>query len=381
MDSSNGSLIFTLMPHRHGRVLLMVSVSDGILDFEKHLTLVVKEVNSPPEFDMESTRVTLHEELQYTDEYTAGEFNADHMLYSGPFFSSISPETFHEENQHLRFGARSVSNMGLVACVEVVCNETFTPGVGCHSYPGLALPWVGELAACNGTASLRVWATPSRYGDEVVEIILMDDGPMQPSAVSPYGWLGAVPNNNFSRLLTINMIRFRLATSKVQVFEDSNCVSLPPFAALLSHAECNRSSAAFHHIRQGFVVDVPPPTQQNVSFYLKTEETMRSPPSSATSIFSSGPSITADGTLKFALTPNAYGSTRYTVWLTDTANKSSHTVSFVLEVININDRPRLTIPARIVAFEGQPFHYVAGTDITRDDSSGNLCSIGNSING
>ena len=226
------------MPHRHGRVLLMVSVSDGILDFEKHLTLVVKEVNSPPEFDMESTRVTLHEELQYTDEYTAGEFNADHMLYSGPFFSSISPGTFHEENQHLRFGARSVSNMGLVACVEVVCNETFTPGVGCHSYPGLALPWVGELAACNGTASLRVWATPSRYGDEVVEIILMDDGPMQPSAVSPYGWLGAVPNNNFSRLLTINMIRFRLATSKVQVFEDSNCVSLPAFAALLSHAEC-----------------------------------------------------------------------------------------------------------------------------------------------
>ena len=98
---------------------------------------------------------------------------------------------------------------------------------------------------------------------------------------------------------------------------------------------------------------------------------LRSSPSSVTSIFSSGPSITADGTLKFALTPNAYGSTRYTVWLTDTANKSSHTVSFVLEVININDRPRLTIPARIVAFEGQPFHYVAGTDITRDDSSGN----------
>lgn len=188
----NGTLIFTLEPHRHGRLLLHVDISDGNLHFGKNLTLVVEEVNSPPRFDMISNRVTLHEELGDPNEYTSLEFNAQHMLYRGSFVFSITPGRFDEVHQHLRFGGRSVSNMGLVACLEVVCNESATPGAGCQTCPGTELPWAGEFASCNGTASLRVWATPSRYGDEVVEIFLMDDGPTQPSTWSPYhraGWV------------------------------------------------------------------------------------------------------------------------------------------------------------------------------------------------
>jgi hypothetical protein len=347
------------------------------------VTLVVEPINSPPEFEMESVRESFYEKLHSANEYTA-ELTVDHMFVRKIFFS-ITPGMFDEDEQQLRFGVKSVSNTGLVACVEVVCDELAVPGAGCQSQPGLDLPWTGAFGSCNGTAILRVWATPSRYGDEILEIILMDNGPLQPANQSPYGWLGAPrPDNNSSRLLTIHMIRFRFATSdvvfensnfvnSVVVFENSNCVSAPPFNSLLSHADCNRSGVPFQHIRQGFVLDVPPPQQQNVTFNVIAHKPMRSPPTSATEIFSSRPSISADGTLSFALTPSAFGTTRFTVWLEDATKKTSYNVSFDIVVININNRPSANLPTRIVAFEDEPFQHIIGNRLSRD-TSGNAVS-------
>ena len=366
MDSQNGTLFFTLAPFRNGRVLLNVKATDGHLHFERNVTLIVEPVNSPPEFELESLKASLYEKLRYADEYTA-DFTADQMLYRKHFFLSIKPGGFDEDEQQLRFGVTSVSNPGLVACVEVVCDESATLGAGCQPQPGLDLPWVGTFGSCNGTAMLRVWATPSRYGDEILQIVLMDNGPLQPANVSPYGWLGAPrPDNNSSRLLTIHMIRFRLATSIVEVFENSSCMSEPPFSSMLSHAKCNRSGVPFQHIRQGFVVDVPPSQQQNVTFHVVAHEPVRSPPVPATEIFSSWPYVSADGTLSFVLTPSAFGTTKFTVWLEDAAKRTSHNVSFDLVVININNRPSVNLPARIVAFEDEPFQYIVGNRVSRD---------------
>ena len=107
------------------------------------------------------------------------------------------------------------------------------------------------------------------------------------------GWLGApLPVRTFSRVFSIHMVHFRLATSVVQVLEDSNCVSVPPFGADLSHGSCDRSGQAFEHVRGGFVLDVPPVAQQNAAFIvLQDGPPDRSPPTSTMNIFAEPPSI------------------------------------------------------------------------------------------
>ena len=74
----------------------------------------------------------------------------------------------------------------------------------------------------------------------------------------------------------------------------------------------------------------------------------------------------------FGLTPGAFGATKFTVWFRGTENKTSHRVSFVLEVININNRPFISLPTRIISFEGESFRYIIGTGVSRDTSRNSL---------
>ena len=388
--SSNFSLLFSLVPHRNGRVLLSVSLSDGNLTLDRQITVVVEPVNSPPFFNLSSDVLSFHQDLSLTlpsaASQTAPGVVSDQVLYRDAFLFSISAGDF-EAHQRLKFGARSVSNTGLVTCLEVACNISAPPRAGCKANPGLGLTWAGDFASCNDTAMLRLWYDMPWYDEEEIEIVLYDDGPMEPkppgmlaakvhrSAGPAYmddGWLGApAPRNNHSRALTIRMIKeqFRLASSVVQVLEDSTCFSLPPFGADLSHGGCNRTYglSSFEHVRAGFVLDVP--LQQQATFFVTAAEPSRSPPVDKR-IFSQLPSISTDGTLRFTLTPNAFGATNFTVHLQaidlQQRRLTSNNVSFVLEVININDRPNVVIPPRIIGFESEVFKQVVGTRVSRD---------------
>jgi hypothetical protein len=377
MDPVSGMLNATLEPYRNGRVLFQVSLWDGGLSFNRSLTLVVEPINSPPAFQMAADLILLEEDLQSADEYVPRNFTV-HTRET--VFLAVNAGPFSETSQRLRFGARSVSKTGLVKCLEIVCDKNSGAGAGCHPQPGLDLLFAGVFGPClSGNATLRVWTrhpTPllSTYDDEVVQVFLIDDGPMEPSVLSPFGWSGAPPPmNNFSRLFTIRMKRYTLATELVTVLENSDCVSSTPFTSSLSHAKCarHRGEHPFQHIRAGFVIGMPA-AQQNVSFFVVPDKPMRSPPSSTTWIFSSSPSIAANGTLMFGLTPGAFGATKFTVWFSDTENKTSRRVSFVLEVININNRPFISLPTRIISFEGESFRYIIGTGVSRDTSGNSL---------
>jgi hypothetical protein len=401
LNANNGNLVFALAPNRNGRVLFQVEMSDGSLSISRRITIVVDPVNSVPSFALETNRLAFHQELQMPDVYATtafDDFSVDRMLFQEAFVVGISAGAFNEQSQALLFGIRSLSNTGLVTCVEVICDNSTPLGANCHSRPDLGLTWTSNFTYCSESAALRVWPAPSRYGDEEFEIVMYDDGPMledTPSTFDPTedeiedqdpvyvngsvgpvyaggGWLGApLPVRTFSRVFSIHMVHFRLATSVVQVLEDSNCVSVPPFGADLSHGSCDRSGQAFEHVRGGFVLDVPPVAQQNAAFIvLQDGPPDRSPPTSTMNIFAEPPSISADGTLRFVLTENAFGSTNFTVTLEDAALLRSNTLSFAIQVVNVNDRPNLVVPKRIISFESEAFHFVVGTSISRD-ASGN----------
>ena len=142
--------------------------------------------------------------------------------------------------------------------------------------------FAGVFGPClSGNVTLLVLTrhpTPllSTYDDEVVQVFLIDDGPMQPSALSPFGWLGAPPPmNNFSRLITVRMKRYALTTQLVTVLENSDCVSSTPFTSSHSQAKCvrHRGEHPFQHIRAGFVIGMPA-AQQNVSFFVVPDKPM-----------------------------------------------------------------------------------------------------------
>jgi hypothetical protein len=234
MDAFSGNLSYELDTDKHGRVDFDVILQDsggdsaGTNQRTRSLTFYVLPVNDAPMFSLSQTAITITNPEVLGTEETVWRENG--------IATSITKGGWSEENQHVIFSMEILSGP----------ERLFVPlRIDCGADIG--------FSKCTGaTGDLYAMPRPRRFGTNVIQVRIIDDGGEPDYALLSHGTLGAPRPVNTSLAvgtvtLTLTQVYqkplFYLATDRVRVLQDSGCVTTIPGWDYLWGSACNRSVA------------------------------------------------------------------------------------------------------------------------------------------
>jgi hypothetical protein len=309
VDTSNGTLRYTLRPFFYGKVVFIIAAEDsggtehgGVnRSVELRFTFTVRYVNDAPTFDMPSRLLILEDTQKRT----------------WPMFATnISAGPPNEPPQLLTF------------------NVTYISGVR-------SLFLEPPQIDVDGTLIMQLY--PSAWGDAYLEVSLRDNGGLERGGIElsqPHSLLvSVVPVNDAPTFRIVNPIATVLETkTDEEVTFDTFVSSISP-------------SWQSDRFENGL---------QDVSFEVDG--------ACSDTLFVSCPEINATGALRFTLRANQFGLSNFTAFAIDNGNSSgpdgegnteegfsrSRGVNFSVSVLFVNREPTFTVPNEVVVLEDSP---------------------------
>jgi hypothetical protein len=232
MHQVSGSLKYVLYQHRHGRVDFTVRLqdsgnsTDGRNEVSRNLTLYVLPVNDAPTFSLQNAVINLTDSEVVGTEGTIRGYPA--------IVNQISKGGWREDNQKV------LLTMEIITGPE----RMFVPlRIDCGSE-------IGWSTCPSATGDLFAMPRPRRFGTNVINVRVTDNGGQPDYSLLTHGILGAPPPVNTSVgtgniTLTLTPVDqkplFHLATDRVRVLQDSGCITSIPGWDYMWGFACNRS--------------------------------------------------------------------------------------------------------------------------------------------